>query len=68
MSEFELLSGILELSEGVLKYKGEIVEFDDRLLFLVVTNPEHKTKVYPSVKHFGIQKEAQIAEVKGLTY
>ena len=68
MSDFELLSGVRELSEGVLKYEGEVVEFDDRLLFLAVTNPDQKTKGYPSVKRFGNQCEAPVVEVKGLTY
>ena len=68
MSDFELLAGVRELSEGVLKYEGEVVEFDDRLLFLAVTNPEQKTKGYPSVKRFGIQNEVPVLEVKGLTY
>ena len=49
MSDFELLAGVRELSGGVLKYEGGVVDFDDRLLFLVVTNPEQKTKGYPSV-------------------
>lgn len=68
MSDFELLSGVRELSEGVLKYEGEVIEFDDRLLFLAVTNPEQKTKGYPSVKRFGNQNETPILEVKDLTY
>lgn len=68
MSDFEMLSGVRELSEGVLKYEGEVVEFNDRLLFLAVTNPEQKNKGYPSVKRFGNRNEAPVTEVKGLTY
>ena len=69
MSDYEMFSGVRELSEGVLKYEGEFVEFTDRLLFLAVTNPEQKTKGYPSVKRFGAAGNmTPINEVRGLTY
>lgn len=53
MSDFEMRSGVRELSEGIMKYEGEMVEFNDRLLFIAVTNPEKKTKGYPSIKRYG---------------
>lgn len=69
MSDFEMSSGVRELSEGVLKYRDEMVEFDDRLLFLAVTDPEQKTKGYPSVKRFGTGNETPLVQVnRGLTY
>ncbi|XP_076456482.1 uncharacterized protein LOC143290834 [Babylonia areolata] len=37
MSSAEVLGGLRELSEGVLKYEGDQVEFDDRLMFVRVT-------------------------------
>ncbi|KAL8578855.1 hypothetical protein ACOMHN_022148 [Nucella lapillus] len=37
MSTTEVLGGLRELSEGVLKYEGDQVEFDDCLLFARIT-------------------------------
>ena len=69
MSDYEMFSGVRELSEGVLKYEGELVEFSDRLLFIAVTDPEQKTKGYPSVKRYGAAGNMMpITELKGLTY
>ncbi|BFZ21162.1 hypothetical protein BsWGS_24201 [Bradybaena similaris] len=33
-SEMEVVSGIRELSEGILKYEGDMVDFVDRLVFI----------------------------------
>ena len=48
VSRFEVRSGIRELSEGVLKYEGDIVEFSDRLLF--ITASKRIFSEYPAVK------------------
>ena len=52
MSDFEVRSGIRELSEGVMKYEGDEVEFNDRLLFIVVGNPDKKRRGFPSIKRY----------------
>lgn len=52
MSDFEVRSGIRELSEGIMKYEGDVVEFNDRLLFIVVSIPSQKKRGYPNVKRY----------------
>uniref|UniRef100_A0A0B6Z4B3 Uncharacterized protein n=1 Tax=Arion vulgaris TaxID=1028688 RepID=A0A0B6Z4B3_9EUPU len=37
LSDIEVMSGIRELSEGMFKYEGDMVEFVDRLLFISAT-------------------------------
>ncbi|CAG5120393.1 unnamed protein product [Candidula unifasciata] len=36
-TDIEVVSGIRELSEGILKYEGDIVDFVDRLVFISAT-------------------------------
>lgn len=36
LSDFEIIFGCCELIEGVMKYEGEFVEFQDRFLFIIV--------------------------------
>ncbi|KAL3891517.1 hypothetical protein ACJMK2_003778 [Sinanodonta woodiana] len=43
MSDSEIVSGMRELTEGILKYEGEMVEFTDRLLFITVTPTRTKS-------------------------
>lgn len=38
LSDSEIISGCRELTEGVMKYEGELVEFQDRLLFITVSH------------------------------
>ncbi|CAH1791998.1 unnamed protein product [Owenia fusiformis] len=52
MSSYEISSGIRELTEGVLKYEGEMVEFQDRLLFITATHTLAQAEL-PVVKRFG---------------
>lgn len=52
MSQTEMLSGLRELTEGMLKYEGETVEFHDRLLFIKATHSDPKNG-YPSVQRYG---------------
>lgn len=52
MSHTEILSGLRELTEGVFKYEGETVEFQDRLLFIKATHSDPKNG-YPSVQRYG---------------
>ena len=68
LSDFEVRSGVRELSEGILKYEGDTVEFNDRLLFISVTNPTKKTKGYPSIKRYGASNLNPYPTVKNLRY
>ncbi|XP_064651845.1 uncharacterized protein LOC135502746 [Lineus longissimus] len=52
ISNFEVMTGIRELSEGVLKYEGDMVEFQDRLLFVTASRPMVETG-YPSINRIG---------------
>lgn len=51
MSHTEILAGLRELSEGVLKYEGKQVEFTDRLLFIKATRSKLEDG-YPSVQRY----------------
>ncbi|XP_033124921.1 uncharacterized protein LOC117123178 [Anneissia japonica] len=52
ISNFEILTGVRELTEGMLKYQGEMVEFFDRLMFIAVSLP-YGTGGYPSIQRHG---------------
>ncbi|KAL4218265.1 hypothetical protein ACF0H5_023001 [Mactra antiquata] len=52
LTDFEVRSGIRELSEGIMKYEGDMVEFNDRLLFIVVSNPASRRRGFPSIKRY----------------
>lgn len=68
LSDFEVQSGIRELSEGIMKYEGDIVEFKDRLLFIVVSNPAEKRYGYPSIKRYNANDFAPFPTMKDLHY
>ncbi|KAJ8322268.1 hypothetical protein KUTeg_000739 [Tegillarca granosa] len=51
LSDYEILSGVRELSEGILKYEGSYVEFMDRLLFITVSKSEMKEGMSKIVRH-----------------
>ncbi len=51
ISNYEVRGGLRELSEGVLKYEGEMVEFMDRLLFISASHSAYCT--YPNIQRFG---------------
>ena len=51
VSKFEVVCGMRELSEGVLKYEGDIVEFTDRLLFITACRTIFSD--LPVIKRFG---------------
>jgi hypothetical protein len=36
-SDYEVKAGLRDVTEGVLKYEGQVVEFTDRLLFIVAS-------------------------------
>ncbi len=36
-SDYEVKAGLRDVTEGVLKYEGNVVEFTDRLLFIVAS-------------------------------
>lgn len=55
LSNFEIFSGVRDLSEGVLKYEGEEVEFLDRLLFITAT-PSFTELAYPRVQKYGANR------------
>ncbi|XP_041361282.1 uncharacterized protein LOC121377374 [Gigantopelta aegis] len=57
LSDFEVVTGMRELSEGVLKYSydDDLIEFDDRLLFITAT-PSHFEQGTPSVFRFGVNQ------------
>ena len=52
ISNFEIVSGMRELSEGMLKYEGDMVEFTDRLLFITAV-PSSSEIGIPMVQRFG---------------
>ncbi|XP_019617543.1 PREDICTED: uncharacterized protein LOC109464886 [Branchiostoma belcheri] len=52
MSDYEVSNGIRELSEGMLKYHGETLEFIDRLMFITISHPLFDTN-YPSMQRAG---------------
>ncbi|GFO37401.1 methyltransferase type 11 [Plakobranchus ocellatus] len=56
LSQMEVVSGIRELSEGVLKYEGDMVEFVDRQLFISATPCRLPTGI-PTVKRGGAELE-----------
>ena len=47
ISSHEILSGLRELSEGVMKYSDDVIEFPDRLMFITAQWPIMDT--YPTV-------------------
>ena len=70
VSQYEVGGGIRELTEGVLKYGGDMVEFTDRLLFITAQkhwNPKEGPSVqrvntnllkpYPTVDNFSFKME-----------
>lgn len=66
MSDNEILSGVRELSEGVLKYEGEEVELVDRLLFISVTAAKSEDGV-PKLHRYG-QSEEMFPDLKKLKF
>lgn len=66
MSDSEILSGVRELSEGVLKYEGEQVELVDRLLFISVTAAKSENGV-PKLHRYG-QSEDLFPDLRKLKF
>ncbi|KAK2158232.1 hypothetical protein LSH36_174g03055 [Paralvinella palmiformis] len=52
VSNFEVTSGLRELSEGVLKYVDERIEFVDRLLFISASRPVFGDQL-PLISRYG---------------
>ena len=57
MSSFEIKAGIRELSEGILKYEGDMVEFQDRLLFISASRPLFSS--FPTIQRYGNKHTVQ---------
>ena len=57
MSDAEIISGVRELSEGILKYEGEKVELVDRLLFISVS-PSKLEEGFPKLHRYGHNEDA----------
>ena len=51
MSTFEIKAGLRELSEGILKYEGDMVEFQDRVMFISASRPLFSA--YPTIQRYG---------------
>lgn len=66
MSNLDLRLGIRELSEGILKYEGQTIEFIDRLLFI---SASHRVVTsYPSIQRFGSNELCPFPGVDSLRY
>ncbi|XP_074654441.1 uncharacterized protein LOC141908332 [Tubulanus polymorphus] len=52
ISDGEITTGIREISEGMLKYEGQVVEFTDRLMFITASIPVKKTDL-PKIQRHG---------------
>ncbi|WAQ97661.1 hypothetical protein MAR_030351 [Mya arenaria] len=68
MSDFEVRSGIRELTEGIMKYEGDLVEVNDRLLFIVVSNPAQRKRGFPSIKRYNADEMVPFPNAKDLNY
>ncbi|KAH3713074.1 uncharacterized protein LOC127858683 [Dreissena polymorpha] len=68
LSDFEMMAGIRELADGIMKYEGDLVEFQDRLLFIVVCNPAQKRRGYPGIKRYNADDMVPFPNLKDLNY
>ena len=66
LSSLDVRLGIRELSEGMLKYEGDIVEFQDRLLFISATLQGIPT--YPCIQRFGAHALRPFPGMENLKY
>jgi len=66
LSGMEVTSGIRELTEGVLKYEGEMVEFIDRLLFISASPSSRYSR--QQVHRQGAADPMASQQQKGLKY
>ena len=60
MSTFEIKAGLRELSEGILKYEGDMVEFQDRLMFISASRPLFTH--YPTIQRYGNKQGTPITK------
>ena len=67
VSQFEVKNGLRELSEGVLKYEGEIVEFQDRLLFVTASKPLVPSSM-PNLGRIDTSKKSKAPPPENLRY
>jgi hypothetical protein len=65
LSDSEITSGCRELTEGVLKYEGEIVEFQDRLLFITVSHSALEDG-FPKIQRHGRSDTGTFPNLKNL--
>jgi hypothetical protein len=68
LSDVEVQCGIRELSEGIMKYEGDAIEFNDRLLFIVVSNPAEKRRGYPGIKRYNADDFSPFPDIKDMHY
>ena len=66
VSNFEITAGIRELSEGILKYEGEMVEFTDRLLFISAQRTVFSG--YPSIQRSAPKAYDAVPAIQDLKY
>ena len=65
LSDSEITSGCRELTDGILKYEGETVEFLDRLLFISVSHSLLEDG-FPTIQRHGRQPEKTFPNLKDL--
>ena len=66
LSSPEIIAGVRELSEGMMKYEGDKIEFDDKLLLISVVNTP-LSNGYPRVQRYG-QSAMGGMDLKNLKY
>lgn len=67
LSDFEIAMGLRELSEGMMKYEGDVVEFVDRLLFITVS-AAHAGNGLPRIQKYGSSPALSFKETKNLKF
>ncbi|KAK3088051.1 hypothetical protein FSP39_013993 [Pinctada imbricata] len=65
LSDAEVTSGCRELTEGILKYEGETVEFLDRLLFISISHSKLEGG-FPKIERHGRSKDGAFPNLKDL--
>ncbi|XP_025089530.1 uncharacterized protein LOC112561331 isoform X2 [Pomacea canaliculata] len=66
ISQEEILAGLRELTEGILKYEGDEIEFTDRLLFIKATQSVLENSS-PSIQRYTSGQSAPAPLQKDLT-
>ncbi|KAK6491576.1 hypothetical protein HHUSO_G3674 [Huso huso] len=53
LSDYEVATGLQELTQGCLKYSEEVVSFEDRLMFISAHKLSEEGGAYPSIQRSG---------------